>query len=493
MAEPSHFMGQDGFIWFVGVVEDRNDPEALGRVRVRCLGYHTENLESLPTVNLPWAHVMHPVTDPAMHGMGNTPSFLVEGSWVVGFFRDALEKQQPVIIGSLPGVPSQEPDPTVGFNDPRGDTAKQLFLQGEPIFGPYPVDGDVYKMKSGHQVGESDTSRLGQGELSETHNSLINRREMIQLDVPKAQMPWIPSVEDNPGVDDVDEDDVLFKVREIRSHWNEPNPKGIESSTNPYNSSQYPFNHVFESESGHIREVDDSPGGERLFTQHSAGGFEEIHPNGTKVVKVIADNYEIIAGDSNVYINGNVNLTIKGTKREFIKGDYILEVEGDMSTKIHKNQRTKIGAGESGGNREEEIVGNYAYNISDNVKGHIGKDTDVIIEQNESRTINGYIDVTTMGDYTLVTYGDKGLSVAATNNISLTTVSGIVSFKSGDKLNMKSATAMTINSETSISESATTSIAVTSGTTLDSTAGTVYTIKSGGGTPSATNKVDINP
>ena len=81
MAEPSHFMGQDGFIWFVGVVEDRNDPEALGRVRVRCLGYHTENLESLPTVNLPWAHVMHPVTDPAMHGMGNTPSFLVEGSF----------------------------------------------------------------------------------------------------------------------------------------------------------------------------------------------------------------------------------------------------------------------------------------------------------------------------------------------------------------------------------------------------------------------------
>ena len=472
MAEPSHFMGQDGFIWFVGVVEDRNDPEALGRVRVRCLGYHTENLESLPTVNLPWAHVMHPVTDPAMHGMGNTPSFLVEGSWVVGFFRDALEKQQPVIIGSLPGVPSQEPDPTVGFNDPRGDTAKQLFLQGEPIFGPYPVDGDVYKMKSGHQVGESDTSRLGQGELSETHNSLINRREMIQLDVPKAQMPWIPSVEDNPGVDDVDEDDVLFKVREIRSHWNEPNPKGIESSTNPYNSSQYPFNHVFESESGHIREVDDSPGGERLFTQHSAGGFEEIHPNGTKVVKVIADNYEIIAGDSNVYINGNVNLTIKGTKREFIKGDYILEVEGDMSTKIHKNQRTKIGAGESGGNREEEIVGNYAYNISDNVKGHIGKDIDVIIEQNESRTINGYFDGTIMGDYSLVTYGDKGLTVAANKNISLTTVSGIVSFKSGDKLNMKSATAMTIHTETTMTETiGTNAVRTVAGTLTDTVTG----------------------
>ncbi len=86
MAEQSYFMGQDGFIWFVGVVEDRNDPERIGRVRVRCLGFHTEDLNLLPTIDLPWAHVMHPVTDPSMHGMGNTPSFLVEGSWVIGFF-----------------------------------------------------------------------------------------------------------------------------------------------------------------------------------------------------------------------------------------------------------------------------------------------------------------------------------------------------------------------------------------------------------------------
>ena len=103
MAEVSNFMGRDGFHWFVGVVEDRNDPSALGRVRVRCLGYHTADLTDIPTTDLPWAHVMHPVTDPCMHGMGNTPSFLVEGSYVVGFFRDP-EKQQLVIMGTLPGL-----------------------------------------------------------------------------------------------------------------------------------------------------------------------------------------------------------------------------------------------------------------------------------------------------------------------------------------------------------------------------------------------------
>ena len=47
-------MGLDGFTWFVGVVEDRNDPDQLGRVRVRCVGLHTEDRTQLPTDDLPW-------------------------------------------------------------------------------------------------------------------------------------------------------------------------------------------------------------------------------------------------------------------------------------------------------------------------------------------------------------------------------------------------------------------------------------------------------
>jgi len=117
----NYFMGLDGFVWFTGVVESRDDPAKLGRVQVRCLGYHTEDLNDIPSKDLPWAHVMHPVTDPSMQGMGNTPSFLTEGSWVIGFFRDANERQQPLIIGSLPGVPQSEADITKGFNDPEGE------------------------------------------------------------------------------------------------------------------------------------------------------------------------------------------------------------------------------------------------------------------------------------------------------------------------------------------------------------------------------------
>ena len=30
-----NFMGKDGFQWFVGVVEDRDDPKRMGRLNVR--------------------------------------------------------------------------------------------------------------------------------------------------------------------------------------------------------------------------------------------------------------------------------------------------------------------------------------------------------------------------------------------------------------------------------------------------------------------------
>ena len=87
-----NFMGMDGFIWFTGVVEDRNDPSKLGRVRVRCVGHHTDDKSKIPTADLPWAHVMHPVTDPSMNGMGGTHhhSWSRELGWLVSSWTQRI-------------------------------------------------------------------------------------------------------------------------------------------------------------------------------------------------------------------------------------------------------------------------------------------------------------------------------------------------------------------------------------------------------------------
>ena len=479
MTENSHFMGQDGFIWFVGVVEDRNDPSALGRVRVRCLGYHTADLTDLPTTDLPWAHVMHPVTDPCMHGMGNSPSFLVEGSYVVGFFRDP-EKQQLVIMGTLPGVPEVGADPSKGFNDPRGKNSKQESFKGDPVYGPYPVDGENYFMTSDHELGEPDTNRLAQGKTSETHTSLIARREQrlsgdpssSGTGIPTATQPYLKAVSDEA-------------VQETRGYFEEPNPKGITSTAEPYTSGQYPFNHVFESESGHIREIDDSPGAERLFTQHMKGTFEEIHPDGTKVVKVIGDNYEIIAGTSNIFISATensgdaLNLTVNGNVRELIKGDYHLEVEGNYTQKIHKNLRTKIGAGDGGGNLEEEIIGNHGFVVKGKVNGKVGPegqaapgegDYKLQIVGDETHLVGKKIKMAS--EDSSVYNANTNMIVSAKDNLSISTASGIVSVKSGDKIDIRAKTSMKVNPETSLT--------TTVGTTWVSTTGSTWTHTSGG-------------
>ena len=117
----NNFIGMDGFLWFYGVVEDRQDPYMIGRVKVRCLGHHTDNKITLPTEDLPWAQVMLPVTSAGISGVGQTPLGLVEGSHVFGFFRDGEARQEPVVMGSLPGYPTELSNPFFGFYDPNGE------------------------------------------------------------------------------------------------------------------------------------------------------------------------------------------------------------------------------------------------------------------------------------------------------------------------------------------------------------------------------------
>jgi hypothetical protein len=227
--------------------------------------------------------------------------------------------------------------------------------------------------------------------------------------------------------------------------WSEPHPKGIAKDAEKYVSAKYPYNHVYESESGHLMEIDDSPGGERLHREHKSGTFEEWHPTGHKVVKVVGSNYEIIAGSSNVLISGDVNVTIEGTKKELIKGDYILEVEGDYTRKIHKNERVKIGAG-IGGNLETEIKGNYSYNVNRAVKGRVGKDQDVTILGNELRTIKGYFRHNVTGNIGQASLTGS-ISWIAKTDIFQTSVDGQTTIFSGDDLNIKSVKAMDIKTE----------------------------------------------
>ena len=107
--------------WFTGVVEDRDDPQEMGRVRVRIFGLHTDDLAKIRTSDLPWAHTLMPTTSASISGLGWSPTGLVEGSWVVGFFADGDSCQDPIILGSIHGHPTQNVNDRNAFKDFNGN------------------------------------------------------------------------------------------------------------------------------------------------------------------------------------------------------------------------------------------------------------------------------------------------------------------------------------------------------------------------------------
>lgn len=100
------FLGRDGFVWWIGVVEDNEDPLLLGRARVRIFGYHPKYVDQtttvgdvnnlVPTGDLPWATI---IISPNTSTLYSRPEL---GDFVLGFFLDGVEAQEPAIFGVIP-------------------------------------------------------------------------------------------------------------------------------------------------------------------------------------------------------------------------------------------------------------------------------------------------------------------------------------------------------------------------------------------------------
>ena len=129
-----------------GIVEDRtSDPLKLGRCKVRVFGLHSANKIDLPTADLPWATIMQPVTSAALSGIGISPTGLVEGATVAIIYLDQ-HCQQPIIIGSVGGIPENEAIKT------------QPTIQS---------DGTVWTTSDGGVVTTSDGTPVTSGTLAE--------------------------------------------------------------------------------------------------------------------------------------------------------------------------------------------------------------------------------------------------------------------------------------------------------------------------------------
>ena len=124
------------------------------------------------------------------------------------------------------------------------------------------------------------------------------------------------------------------RVRSINPHVDDP--KGDYEPNSAF-APEYPYNNVYETGSGHAKEYDDTPGYERIMERHKSGTQYEIQPDGTKIERIVRDNYQLVVGHDTLEVYGNVRIIISGQADIAVANDVNLAVGGDMVSTVDGN------------------------------------------------------------------------------------------------------------------------------------------------------------
>jgi len=389
MTVKENWIGADGFTWFLGIVQDINDPLSCGRVKVRCIGWHSDSVDELPVENLPWAQVLMPVTSASTSSVGRSGTGLLNGSYVMGFFLDGETSQQPIVMGSLHGIPDGSDQG--GYSDP------------DKVYPKFPGFPDTPNLAYNRFIQDSITK---------------DKEANVVKDVPTARLQKVSSVSS-----DVGEEDYELKT------WSEPLPRNGKDPV-------YPKNHVTQTESGHAIEIDDTSENERIHIYHRTGTFCEIQDTGDRVTKIIGDDYEICVQDKNVLISGKCNITVTGDARLYVEGNMIQEVGGNYNLTVHGDMKTKIN-----GNDVKEVAGDRSHQINGSETRRISGKRDFIVGGTLSESIAGAASITMTSGLTQIINGN--LTLMTSGNSTLAS-GGNVDIGAGGVLNAASAGAMKI-------------------------------------------------
>jgi hypothetical protein len=137
-------------------------------------------------------------------------------------------------------------------------------------------------------------------------------------------------------------------------------------------AAKYPYNHVMETESGHVQEFDDTPGNERISTYHRKGTFTEVDANGTEVTHIVGDRYTIIDRNGCIYLAGEANLTVDGNINILCKTDANIEVTGDTTMQIGGDYKLGVA-----GNMEVAVGGTYSLYSVGNLSSQTGGEMNI--------------------------------------------------------------------------------------------------------------------
>lgn len=173
---------------------------------------------------------------------------------------------------------------------------------------------------------------------------------------------------------------------------------GIELDVSPQRPSVYPHNKVQETSSGHIIEIDDTPGAERLLVKHRSGSGVQLSPDGSiivvskkhKIEVVAEDETTIIEGDGKLVYKGNLNLSVTGDYNVDVGGNYSVNVSGDKRETI-KGRHTKV----VDKDQNYTIRGSRGSQVAESNTDTILGDNNLIVKGNNTTLVQGNIETLT--------------------------------------------------------------------------------------------------
>ena len=167
----------------------------------------------------------------------------------------------------------------------------------------------------------------------------------------------------------------------------------VELETGNKVSSVYGKNQVSKSEKGHVWEVDDTDGNERILIKHIEGSGIELTPDGSIIISTKKRKVEVIGGSNEVIVEGDAQLVYKGNLNIKVVGefnvdclDYNVKVNGNKVETIRGSEEKHVGNGSQSsvtgpittystglvtdvflGGHQHNVKGNLDYNINGNV------------------------------------------------------------------------------------------------------------------------------
>jgi hypothetical protein len=325
------FMGLNNFVWWFGVVENRIDPLNLGRCQVRCFGWHTEDISQIPVSDLPWAHPIVPFGSTAVQ----PPT---EGTMVFGFFADGQEARYPILMGTVPGIPTELRNERAGFTDPWSAALKAS--QGFPkklVSSHVTVNNAGPKIEEGvpqrypEHLDEPTISRLARPDRVEA-NVIVEGAVTGEVSYSGIRSEGIA----NTTIDFQRKSRVVGIRSASYKKTSSVGPTGAKQSTDyttwdepfPSFNADYPFNNVTETESGHAFELDDTPRFERVQLSHRIGSTLEFLPSGSVKLKSFNSKYDITMGDHKAYVNGAKDEVVQGAMFLRVNGKLLIQCSG---------------------------------------------------------------------------------------------------------------------------------------------------------------------